>query len=144
MSGSAQARWGLAVLLVALALLQPASGALGDYFLDHVVVATDTRQVWRAYLERPAPDVLLVGDSRVGSDVDPALLGRALSRAAGRPVRVGEISLGGSKPDLLAAVLERVLARPSRPRLVLLAVSEYQLNDSYRRDPTGDLWQITQ
>lgn len=132
----------LGVLLAVAVLLQPLSAILGDATLGWIEAGTDTSSLWTAYQSGPAPDVLFLGDSRVRQDVDVTGIAGELSRRAGHRVTVKKMGLSDADPELLDALAYRVMARPQRPRTVVVAVSEFAFNAGYQPDRTADYWQL--
>jgi hypothetical protein len=133
----------LAVIAAAVVALQPISDALAPPALAKLLGATSASAQWARYLSRPVPDVLIIGDSRAREDVDEAAVSAALSTAEGRPTTVAKFGVNAEQPAFLDALAFRVLNRPTRPRLLVLQLSEYQFNAGYTYDSTEDLWQIS-
>lgn len=133
-----RAAWlSIAALCAGVVLLQPISQPVGAYFLDRLEMGTDARQQWLGLEQGTPPALLVLGDSRVTSDISSRRLGADLG------FRVGKIGVAGETPDFLSALTTRVLELKARPHAILYAISEYQLNAGYSNDPTPDLWQIS-
>ncbi len=81
--------------------------------------------------KKGAADVLFVGSSQVYRAVDPALIEESYQRAAGRPVRTFNFGLGGMS-ETGEEPLAAILADTYRPRLMVVGVSSYGLDE--RRD----------
>jgi hypothetical protein len=134
----------LFVLLGVLLLAQPVSIFIGNSMLQRFEAGNDTRSQWSRYVgQTPAPDVLFVGDSRIRADVDVGAISRSLSQKTGHRVGVAKLGISGAAPAFLDALLYRVAHTQQRPRDVVLAISEYQLNANYNPDPTSDFWQVS-
>ena len=88
---------------------------------------------WRLYLADPPADILYIGDSRVREDIDGAAIARSLAGGAGGAARVSSIGIDAAKPSFTRAIAEQVVrsAPPHRPRTIVIAVSEYQLNETW-------------
>lgn len=149
MSERREAARGLIVLVAVLVLVQPASVVLADWYHSRWGSQGSAYQQWRSYANQTVPDVLFVGDSRVRADVDTEEIARDLSQRMGRPIRVGSIGIDAAKPRFLAGLAQRVMAMPEHPSLVILAISEYQLNATWDNTTesggtqTRYFWQIS-
>jgi hypothetical protein len=141
------ARLTLAVILGGLAALQLASVPLGHYYagrIEGIAPGSVTYEQWRDYTaEARAPDILFVGDSRAFADVDEIQLATLVGGRLGSSVRVGKFGVNGADAAVLEALVYRVMSRPSRPRLIVYALAEFQFNANYGRDFTSDYWQIS-
>ncbi len=137
------ARLALAVLLAIAIVAQPLSAVVAQPVLEQLNSGTDTWSIWSQYNSSPAPDVLFVGDSRVRQDVDVTAVSSDLASRRGRTVTVSKIGLSSADMALLDSVLYRVVARSSRPRTVVIALSEFAFNASYQPDRTADYWQLS-
>jgi hypothetical protein len=137
------ARLALAVLLAIAILAQPLSAVVAQPVLEHLNSGTDTWTIWTQYNSSPAPDVLFVGDSRVRQDVDVTAVSRDLVSQSSRTATVSKIGLSSADMGILDAVLYRVMARSSRPRTVVIALSEFAFNARYQPDRTADYWELT-
>lgn len=112
--------------------------------LHQVEGGLDTFSLWQSYLRRnTAPDVLVIGDSRVRADIDAGAIGKSLSRQRGQNITAEKFGISGGQPSVLDGLLYRVLKRPSRPKVLVYALSEYSFNASYISDPTSDFWQMS-
>ena len=131
------ARRSIAILLLAAVGWQLVSIPLARWTLGTFFGATDAYTQWTAYDAGPAPDVVFIGDSRVRSHVDPVALGAVLG------TRVAKIGVSGATPRYLDALAYRILDRDSRPRVLVVSLSEYQFNESLATDLTSDYWQIS-
>jgi hypothetical protein len=141
-----QYRFARAVLvsLVALAVLvQIPSIFLARYAAHELWAGQDTASIWQEYRSRPAPEILLLGASSTRSDVDVNSLSESTSRLVGRRVTIGKFGLNGEGPDFYVAALERILSRPSRPRLIFLQVDSLLFTAKDVLDPTRDLWLLS-
>jgi hypothetical protein len=137
------ARLALAVLLAIAIVAQPLSAVVAQPVLEQLNSGTDTWTIWTQYNSSPAPDVLFVGDSRVRQDVDVTAISSDLASQRGRSVTVSKVGLSSADMALLDSVLYRVVARSSRPRTVVIALSEFAFNASYQPDRTADYWQLS-
>lgn len=143
MNAGREARRALRIFVATLIAAQPLSMLLGTSYLQRWGSPGNAYNQWTAYLSRPAPDVLVIGDSRVRLDVDAS----ALSRAIG--ARVSTIGIDAVKPVFLEGLIERVVASPAGPREVVIALSEYQLNATWGADAasggpqTNYFWQVS-
>lgn len=139
-----EARGTLLALLAIAIVLQPAAIGLGRQTLANLGGGADTFGQWDAYLSRPiAPDVLFVGDSRVRADIDAAGIAALLSRPE-QAVRVFKLGISSGQPAFLSALTYRVLERPTRPRILIYGLSEFQFNDGSTWDATADYWAISE
>ena len=138
----------LIVLCLALLVAQPLALVAGRWYLAERGSPGNAQNQWAAYRSSAAPDVLFVGDSRVRADIDTAELARSLS-GGGRPATVGALGIDAAKPLFLRELVRRIAARETRPQLLVLSISEYQLNASWDLSPasggsqTKYVWQIT-
>ncbi len=139
----ALARVALFVLLAIAILAQPVSSLIAKPTLEWLNTGTDTWTIWASYAAAPAPDVLFVGDSRVRQDVDVAAISRDLSSGQRNKVNVSKLGISNADPTLLDALISRVVHRASRPRTIVLALSEFGFNASYQPDRTADYWQLS-
>jgi hypothetical protein len=129
-------------LLVVLLALQPIAFALVDVILpSHPVVLS--YESWAQYLRSPVPDVVFIGTSRVGSDIDRQAIADTMSRSLGRTATVGFIAAGAGMPYFEDAVAYRVMHRPNHPRLVVFEMAEFQYNANFAPDNIPDLWMIS-
>lgn len=133
----------LATLAIAFIALQPISDAVFPGALRELLANDSAAAQWNRYAAVPAPDVLIVGDSRARIDVEGSVVSALLSTAAGRPLTVRSLGVNAEQPAFLDALIYRVLHRTSRPSMVILNLSEYQFNVHYTYDSTEDLWQIS-
>ena len=135
------------MILGGLAALQLASVPLGHYYaqrLEGIAPGSVTYEQWRQYIsEERAPDVLFVGDSRAFTDVDETQLETLVGDRLGGTIRVGKFGINGADAAVLEALIYRVMSRPSHPRLVVYALTEFQFNANYGRDFTPDYWQMS-
>lgn len=138
----AEARGTLLVLLAIAVVLQPTAIALGRQTLAALGAGADTYGLWDGYVSRArAPDVLFVGDSRVRADIDTAGIAELLSKPGDA---VSKLGISNGQPAFLGALVERVLDRPTKPRLVVYGLSEFQFNDRLTLDATADYWAISE
>jgi hypothetical protein len=72
-----------------------------------------------------APDVVFLGDSRVGNGVDPRLVDDVLAARGQRTTSVN-VWLAGAGPDDFLKIARNVLA-PNAPRLIVCAINENAL-----------------
>ena len=149
-SGAAriQARRSLLLLAAMLVVAQPLSALAGRHYLASWGSAGNPYNQWSAYADGPAPEVLYLGDSRVREDVDADEIARVLSAASPGSRPVASIGIDAAKPTFLRAVAEQVRSMPRPPRVVVLAVSDFQLNASWDRSgdsggsQTNYFWQL--
>lgn len=75
-----------------------------------------------ASLDRPAPDVLFIGASRIGRGVDPGYIQTRLETENGAQLRVERISI--QRPNIVQyrPVIKRLLEERGAPKLVYLQV----------------------
>lgn len=125
MNDEAGARRALWIFGALLALAQPVSLLLGTSYLERWGSDGNAYNQWHAYRNSLSPAMVFVGDSRVRLGIDTAELSRALG------VPVDSIGIDAAKPKLLRAVVERLVSSAQRPRTVILALSEYQLNATW-------------
>jgi hypothetical protein len=133
----------LATLAVAFIALQPISDAVFPGSLRELLGNDSAAAQWNRYASVPAPDVLIVGDSRARVDVQGSVVSALLSSVAGRSLTVGNLGVNAEQPAFLDALIYRILHRTSRPSMLILNLSEYQFNVHYTYDSTEDLWQIS-
>lgn len=133
----------LYTLAVAFIALQPISDAVFPGALRELLANDSAAAQWSHYAALPAPDVLIVGDSRARIDVDSSVVSALLSSAVGRALTVSNLGVNAEQPAFLDALIYRVLHRTSRPSMLILNLSEYQFNVHYTYDSTEDLWQIS-
>lgn len=74
------------------------------------------------FLENPAPDVLLLGSSRIRDDVNPGVLAELLSARRGQPATVFNFGLGGAFMEEVYTIASSYLPDPP-PRYVILGFS---------------------
>lgn len=83
-------------------------------------------KLWH-YRNQPAPDILLMGNSRSNSGLDPAVIARTLSQKLCAPVTVGSLSIqGGFFPFYFEVVRTLIADRP--PKMLVLGVSPRDFN----------------
>jgi hypothetical protein len=143
-SRSAQpaARGTLLVLLVIAVVLQPAAIALGRLTLADLGGGADTYGLWTSYLARPsAPDVLFVGDSRVRADIDSTRIAELMSKPGDAVAKLG---ISSGQPAFLGTLVDRVLERPTKPRILVYGLSEFQFNERLTWDATADYWAVSE
>ena len=122
----------LLVIVVVLVAAQPLSIVAAIHYLERWGSQGNPHNQWRRYLADPPADILYVGDSRVREDIDGAAITRSLAGDAGRTARVSSIGIDAAKPSFTRAIAERVVhSTPHRPRTIVIAVSEYQLNETW-------------
>jgi hypothetical protein len=127
---------------VILIVVQPLASSLVDIVLpSHPEVLS--YQSWSQYLRSPVPDVVFIGTSRTGADIDRQSIADAISKSLRRPATVGFIAAGGGQTYFEEAVAYRVMHRPKHPRLVVLEMAEFQYNANFTSDNTPDLWMIS-
>ena len=138
-----EARRALWVLGAVLVAVQPLSMLLGTSYLQRWGSPGNAYNQWIAYRDQAVPEILFIGDSRVRLDVDTDALSRDLSAP------VASIGIDAAKPAILEALAERIADGPTTPRVVVIALSEYQLNASWDQNPesggahTNYFWQIS-
>jgi hypothetical protein len=137
------ARRSLLVLLATAILVQPLSSLAAYEAIQPIESGADTWTLWAHYDSSPAPDVLFVGDSRVRQAVDAGAISRELSGQAGHTITVSRVGLSNADPALLDTLLYRVMSRASRPKTIVIALSEFGFNASYQPDRTADYWQLS-
>ncbi len=92
------------------------------------------------FAAQPAPDLLLLGNSRVHDGLVPAVFAEALGARWGRPVRAYNLGLMNAKPAEFAALVRGHLPDPP-PRRVILGVSGTELvNDDEFQYASRFLW----
>lgn len=86
------------------------------------------RREFRRTMARTKPEVVLLGNSMLGSGVDPKVLRKLLK------ARVAKLDEGGSETAFWYLALKNVvLERPEKPRLVVIFFRDYYLTDpTYR------------
>jgi hypothetical protein len=137
-----EARGTLVVLLAIAIILQPTAIALGRQTLAALGAGADTYGLWNSYVSlSKAPDVLFVGDSRVRADIDTDRLAELLSRP---DAAVAKLGISNGQPAFLGALVDRVLERPTKPRVLVYGLSEFQFNDHLTLDATADYWAISE
>ncbi len=140
----ASARTSLLVLLVIFLLLQPLCIAIGGVVAQRLEAGRDTQTQWRQFVRDVKPvDVLFIGDSRVRADVDVTTISQLLSSQAGKPVRAAKLGISGASPAFVDMLLYQVTHLRTKPRNIVVAVSEYEFNANYNPDPSYDVWQIS-
>lgn len=106
--------------------LPPESVGSGQQQLDRKLV------LLREMIAGEGPvDVLFLGSSQVHRAVDPAQVEQALGAASGHPLRTFNFGLNGIS-DVGQVPVSRILARKFHPRLLVVGVSSYGMDD--RRD----------
>jgi hypothetical protein len=138
------AKAALWIVLGMFVVAQPLSVPLAYQSLRVLYAGEDTHSQWQDYLSRDAPDVLFLGASDTKSDVDTRAVAAELSSVAAGPVSVGKLGVDAEKPDFFAALMYRVMHRPTHPRLVIISLAENEFSIDYPFDPTSDLWQISE
>lgn len=139
----------LFVLIVAALVIQPISVPAGRYLYSRTENGEDVYTQWQQYAARPAPDVLFFGPSEGRTDVATAAVASRLSEIAGRTVTVEAIGVGAAQPALLDLVMYRVMARPDRPRVVVITLEAPMFNANgvcraCGRDPMSrDVWELS-
>ena len=136
----ASARYGLAVLAAVFIISQLAVVPFADHTLRSYFSGIDPRNQWLSYLAAPAPEVLIIGDSRTKLDILPQPIAREATAALGRPVTVGKLHFDGVTPAFLTSLMERVIDRPDRPKVILYMISEFALNESYEFQLSPLFW----
>lgn len=77
----------------------------------------------RSLTTRPAPDVLLLGDSMAQQGIDPAVLGELLSERAGEEVTVFNAASGRARWGVNRLVVETMLDQDLVPEVAVLVIS---------------------
>jgi len=131
------------VVLLAIAIvLQPIAIALGRQTLAALGAGADTYGLWNSYVSRgEAPEILFVGDSRVRADIDTDRIAELLSTPRDAVFKLG---ISNGQPAFLGALVDRVLERPTKPRILVYGLSEFQFNDRLTLDATADYWAISE
>jgi len=79
-----------------------------------------------------AGDVVLVGDSRVRHDLVAAVMEEDF-RQSGKNFKVMNLGLDAAQVIAMCEIVERVMALPRPPRLVVIGVSAFTINDHNTR-----------
>ncbi len=91
------------------------------------------------YVQRPAPDVLFLGSSRMRDAVDPTLFAELLSQKLGRPASAFNLALGGAEAEELHAIATSHV--PDPPPCVVLGFSGAEVGSVHRfRFASRFLW----
>jgi len=142
-------RRALALLAAVGVLIQPMSLLAGPFLTNKVFEGTDAYTQWQRYAAAPAPDVLFLGPSEARTDVDTARLSNLLTRATGHRVTVGKLGFSAQAPGFLELAMYRVMARTSRPKVVVRTAETpmFNANGTCRscktEQITSDIWQIS-
>lgn len=106
--------------------LSPESVGSGQQQLDRKLV------LLREMIAGPGPvDALFLGSSQVHRAIDPSLVAGPLEASSGRELRLFNFGLNGIS-EVGQAPVARILVRKYRPRLIVIGVSSYGMDD--RRD----------
>jgi len=120
---------GMAAILVGLDLSFRASAVAGRLRRERIYLVKPA-----AFDASPqAADILVVGDSRVGADVDPAVVERDVLVELGRRVVAYNAGLPGAPPMAHLAWVRRALSRAPHPAVVVLSISPYMFSSRIAR-----------
>ncbi len=137
-------------LLLVTVLVQPLAVLAADHYYSRWGSLGSVHNQWRAYRATPVPDVVIIGDSRVRFDIDTDIVGAALAAGLGHPATVRAIGIDAVSPNVLAAIVARLIGGPDRPQVLVLALAEHEYNRSWEDstvgpgDDTRYLWQLTE
>lgn len=80
------------------------------------------------YRHRPAPDFLILGNSRIDAALIPGIIAAELQHKYGRSFRVSSLSTGGGYFPFYQEILTTLLDRNQLPRNIILGVSPRDFN----------------
>ena len=141
-----RAKRAIGILVIMFVVLQVISAPIGHRLNAVLRSGTDVYSQWLAYTSAPAPDVLFLGASTVGTDIDTNVLVNQLSIAAGRPVSVGKLGFFGQGSTFLDVVMYRIMKRVSRPKVVVVTLEASDLNASCvecQASSAAGIWDIS-
>ena len=80
------------------------------------------------YKHRPAPDFLILGNSRTDAALIPEIIATELQRKCGQPVSVSSLSCGGGYFPFYNEILTKLLDAKQLPRCVIIGASPRDFN----------------
>lgn len=120
-----------------------AAALAGLAWWQSLVAPTRPLQEESWYITRPriysadprGADILGIGDSRMGCAFNPSVVEKVVRDELGQSVRVWNGSLPGGGPIAHLAWVQRALAHPHPPRMVILSISPYMFSSRVTRAP---------